>query len=204
MKSHCWLNLLKTNHLTSSWDSKNVDEDELEQCDKEIDIIVNDSRLYIDNVSDYYMQSPNRIQSRLQIPNMIHSPTRRNNGIGWTLKEELLLKTWMKKALDTDGYIQESSTHYKTLDNFFTYPIVFISSVFGMGGFALIGINPANAHETSMWEHILNYIIAFINLIVATLIMVQKVNKYAEKAESHRITATQYTKFYREINLELR
>ena len=72
-----------------------------------------------------------------------------------------------------------------------------------MGGFALIGINPANANETSMWEHILNYIIAFINLIVATLIMVQKVNKYAEKAESHRITATQYTKFYRGLHLEL-
>ena len=107
MKSHyCDTIEFEKNESFNEICVQTLDEDELEQCDKEIDIIVNDSRLSLDNVSDYYMQSPNRIQSRLQIPNMIHSPTRRNNGIGWTLKEELLLKTWMKKALDTDGYIQ--------------------------------------------------------------------------------------------------
>jgi len=181
-------------------DQRHSDEFQLEKCDKEIDIIVNESSLSLDNdSSDYYLQSP----CRRNIPNSIQSFNRINSGVGWSLKEELLLKTWMKKSFGYRWLHSKSSTYYKTLDNWFTYPIVFISSVISMGGFALIGINPANAHETSMWEHILNYIIAFINLIVATLIMIQKVNKYAEKAESHRITATQYTKFYRGINLEL-
>ena len=199
MKSiYCDIIEFEKEHSIQNVYVQNLDEDELEQCDKEIDIIVNDSKLSLDNGLNY-IQSPGRKGSL----SLTHTPTIRNNGVGLTLKEELLLKTWMKKSFGYRWLHSKSSTYYKTLDNFFTYPIVFISTVFGMGGFALIGINPANANETSMWEHILNYIIAFINLIVATLIMVQKVNKYAEKAESHRITATQYTKFYRGLHLEL-
>tara|TARA_B100001250_G_scaffold413976_2_gene450049 strand:+ start:1292 stop:2020 length:729 start_codon:yes stop_codon:yes gene_type:complete len=164
--------------------------DELKQCDREIDIIVNNSRLSLEE-SDYVAHTPSRVISNY------------NTRDGLTLKEELLLKTWMKKSFGYRWLHSKASTHYKQIDNYFTYPIVFISSIFGMGGFALIGIDPTDINETPTWENILNYVIAFINLIVATFIMIQKVNKYAEKAEAHRITATQYTKFYREINLEL-
>ena len=165
------------------------EEKKLNTLENETDIIVNVAKkLSLDQESDYYTQTSSR-------------PIRRDRG--WSLREELLLKTWMKKSFGYRCLHSNASTYYKTLDNIFTYPIVFISSVFGMGGFALIGINPSDEDEPSTWEHILNYIIAFINLIVATLIMIQKINKYAEKSESHRMTATQYIKFHREINLEL-
>lgn len=170
--------------------TETLEQDELQRNVKEIDLIINASKISLEE-SDYVLHTPNRVISNY------------NTRDGLTLKEELLLKTWMKKSFGYRWLHSKASTHYKQIDNYFTYPIVFISSIFGMGGFALIGIDPTDTHETPTWEHILNYVIAFINLIVATFIMIQKVNKYAEKAEAHRITATQYTKFYREINLEL-
>ena len=163
-------------------------EEELQKNVNEIDLIINTSKISLDE-SDYVVHTPS----------MQYCKSR----VGLTLKEELLLKTWMKKSFGYRWLHSKASLLYKQIDNYFTYPIVFISSIFGMGGFALIGIDPTDTQETPTWEHILNYVIAFINLIIATFIMIQKVNKYAEKSEAHRITATQYTKFYREINLEL-
>lgn len=123
---------------------------------------------------------------------------------GLHLSQRQLLHTWMKKSLKYRTLHMKASEYYKTIDNVFTYPIVIVSTLFGMGGFAMIGVVPDHDNtETPEWEKSLNYIFAMVNLVVAVLISIQKMNRYAQKAEVHNITAMQYTKFHREINLEL-
>lgn len=108
----------------------------------------------------------------------------------------------MNKSVGYRWLHSRTAMYYKTLDKLFTYPIVIASTLFGMGGFAMIGIAP-DYEETPRWEKTLNYVFAMVNLGVAVLVSVQKMSGYAEKSEVHNLTATQYTKFYREINLEL-
>ena len=60
MKSiYCDIIEFEKEHSIQNVYVQNLDEDELEQCDKEIDIIVNDSKLSLDNRLNY-IQSPGR------------------------------------------------------------------------------------------------------------------------------------------------
>jgi len=124
--------------------------------------------------------------------------TQHKNQDSWTENQEHLLNTWAEKAASYRWMHEHSIEYFRFLSDLLTYPIIFVSSILGMSGFAMI------SHEKpTMFEIQISYTIAGLNVLVAFLSSLQKLKRYSESAESHKISSCGYVKFYREITMEL-
>ena len=128
------------------------------------------TEIYI-NPLEYNNENDSSLHSQL------NSPIR--DTLRWGLRKSQLLNIWMNKSVGYRWLHSRTALYYKTLDKLFTYPIVIASTLFGMGGFAMIGIAP-DYEETPRWEKTLNYVFAMVNLGVAVLVSIQKMSGYAE------------------------
>ena len=128
---------------------------------------------------------------------IIAKQTKKNIEISWTDKQEDLLFTWSEKAAGYRWLHIRANEYYTNMSNLFTYPIIILSSLIGFGGMVV------NKHELSDDDVIVLYALSGLNLVVATLSSLQKINRYTEKSEQHLSQSIQYAKFYREINMEL-
>lgn len=115
----------------------------------------------------------------------------------WTQKHLDLLEMWAEKSAGYRWLHMKCSNYYKFITNLFAYPIIILSSLVGVGGFAIITPNPTD------YELVLQYIFSGVNILIAILSSCQKFNKCSEYTELHNAAVINYAKFYRQIKLEL-
>jgi hypothetical protein len=118
----------------------------------------------------------------------------------WNQQHESLLDSWAEKAAIYKWMHVKSYQHFMWMNDIFTFPIIIVSSLSALGGVAIVS---QSDHERTLTDQVVSYLSAFGNFAVATLTSLQKYKRYAELAERHRIAAVEYSKFYRDIKLEL-
>lgn len=118
----------------------------------------------------------------------------------WNEQYETLLDSWAEKAAIYKWMHVKSYQHFMWMNDLYTFPIIIVSGLSALGGVAMLS---QSSHERTIVDHAVSYLSALGNFVVATLTSLQKYKQYAELAERHRIAAVEYSKFYRDIKLEL-
>lgn len=131
---------------------------------------------------------------------ILEKMTQQKNMSSWSRDQESMLNIWAEKAADYKTMHEMASNYYRFMNDLLAYPIILVSSVLGMGGFAIIKTKQEHQND---FDIIMAYVIAACNLLVAFLSSLQKMKKYSENAQLHHAAAIEYIKFYREIKMEL-
>lgn len=132
--------------------------------------------------------------------NVISQKEARRNSLSWNKPQELLLDSWAENAASYKWMHIKSARYYNFLNDLISIPIIILSSLSAMGAVFVVTNSEGEVKSTNT---IIECIFAAANIIVATLSSVQKYKRFGETSERHRISAVEYSKFYREIKLEL-
>jgi hypothetical protein len=116
----------------------------------------------------------------------------------WTDKQEELIHIWAIKSAGYRWLHMRAHEYYTWVNNIFSYPIIVLSSMVGVGGFAMI-----SPEKPTRFELTLQYLFSICNMMIAILSSLHKFNRCSENSEQHHNSAIQYAKFYREIKMEL-
>jgi len=123
----------------------------------------------------------------------------------WCPKQEQLLVRWAEKAAGYRWLHNYARLHFKRVNDYMSYPSIVISSITGVGGFAVL--NPSGNENlddrTKNKILIVQYMFAFLNVIGGILTSLSKFSQSAQLAEAHSAMCVQYSKFYRNIDMEL-
>ena len=123
----------------------------------------------------------------------------------WCDKQEKLLKSWAERAAGYRWLHNHARLHYKRQNDYLSYPSIVISSITGVGGFAVL--NPSG--NDNVPQHVKNkimivqYFFAFLNVIGGILTSIGKFSQSSTLSDSHSLMCVQYSKFYRNIDMEL-
>jgi hypothetical protein len=116
----------------------------------------------------------------------------------WTKEQETLISQWADKCQLYKKMHALSGERYNTLNSVYSYPVVILSSVIGISGFAIIKMEKPTVHEI-----ILQYIFSSGNVIIGVLSSLSKFQNCSEKSDQHRNASMCYSKIYRQIRMEL-
>jgi len=122
----------------------------------------------------------------------------------WSDKQELLLMKWAEKAAGNRWLHNLARSNYKKTYDRLSYPTIIVSSITGVGGFAVL--NPSSdeaSPETHKYILITQYCFAFMNVIGGILTSILKFSNNLELSEQHSAMCIRYSKFYRNIDMEL-
>ena len=123
----------------------------------------------------------------------------------WCEKQEKLLKSWAERAAGYRWLHNHARLHFKRQNDYLSYPSIVISSITGVGGFAVL--NPSG--NDNVPQHVKNkimivqYFFAFLNVIGGILTSIGKFSQSSTLSDSHSLMCVQYSKFYRNIDMEL-
>ena len=122
---------------------------------------------------------------------------------GWTDKQEKLLSRWAQKAAGYRWLHNHARLLFKKQHDWLSYPTIIMSSITGVGGFAVL--NPSSTADATMKARILvvQYFFAFMNVASGIINSISKFNNCGKLMESHSLMCVQYSKFYRNIDMEL-
>ena len=122
----------------------------------------------------------------------------------WCPKQEQLLIRWAEKAAGYRWLHNHARMFYKKQNDWLSYPCIIISSITGVGGFAVLSPNDQNmSTEQKQKIVIFQYFFAFLNVIAGILTSISKFNNSSRMMEAHSVMSVQYSKFYRNIDMEL-
>jgi len=122
----------------------------------------------------------------------------------WCPKQEQLLIRWAEKAAGYRWLHNHARMFYKKQNDWLSYPCIIISSITGVGGFAVLSPNDQNmSSEQKQKIVIFQYFFAFLNVVAGILTSISKFNNSSRMMESHSVMCVQYSKFYRNIDMEL-
>jgi hypothetical protein len=122
----------------------------------------------------------------------------------WCPKQEKLLIRWAEKAAGYRWLHNHARMFYKKQNDWLSYPCIIISSITGVGGFAVLSPNDQNMSvEQKQKIVIFQYFFAFLNVVAGILTSISKFNNSSRMMESHSVMCVQYSKFYRNIDMEL-
>jgi hypothetical protein len=122
----------------------------------------------------------------------------------WCPKQEKLLIRWAEKAAGYRWLHNHARMFYKKQNDWLSYPCIIISSITGVGGFAVLSPNNQNmSTEQKQKIVIFQYFFAFMNVIAGILTSISKFNNSSRMMEAHSVMSVQYSKFYRNIDMEL-
>jgi hypothetical protein len=123
----------------------------------------------------------------------------------WCDKQEKLLKSWAERAAGYRWLHNHARLHYKRQNDYLSYPSIVIASITGVGGFAVL--NPSGSEDlepsTRTKIMIVQYFFAFLNVIGGILTSISKFSQSSSLSEHHSVMCIQYSKFYRNIDMEL-
>lgn len=168
------------------------------------DVIAHEEETNSSNSSNHIGLNIPRKSYRQDIPevfqalSVIDRATRDQRRASWTEPQEYILDTWAISAANYKWMHIKAYRYYLFLNDVLTIPIIILSSTSALGGVAIV----TNDAPTKM-DFIVSYLLAIANMAVAILSSLQRYKKYAEIAEQHHVTAIEFSKFYREIKLEL-
>lgn len=123
----------------------------------------------------------------------------------WCEKQENLLVRWAEKAAGYRWLHNHARLYYKKQHDYLSYPSIIIASITGVGGFAVL--NPSGNEDVSVEVKnrimIIQYFFAFLNVLGGILTSISKFSQSANLAEAHSAMCVQYSKFYRNVDMEL-
>jgi len=123
----------------------------------------------------------------------------------WCEKQEKLLRSWAERAAGYRWLHNHARLHYKKQNDYLSYPSIVIASITGVGGFAVLNpsgnedLNPSTRNKIM----IVQYFFAFLNVLAGILTSIGKFSDSGRLAETHSAMCVQYSKFYRNIDMEL-
>jgi hypothetical protein len=123
----------------------------------------------------------------------------------WCEKQEKLLTRWAEKAAGYRWLHNHARLYYNKQHDYLSYPSIIIASITGVGGFAVL--NPSGnegvSEDTKTKIMIIQYFFAFLNVLGGILTSISKFSQSANLGEAHSAMCVQYSKFYRNIDMEL-
>jgi hypothetical protein len=123
----------------------------------------------------------------------------------WCEKQEKLLVRWAEKAAGYRWLHNHARLYYKKQHDYLSYPSIVIASITGVGGFAVL--NPSGNDDvdsdTKTKIMIVQYVFAFLNVLGGILTSISKFSQSSQLAEANSAMCVQYSKFYRNIDMEL-
>lgn len=123
----------------------------------------------------------------------------------WTEKNEKLLMKWAEKAAGYRWLHNMARIKCKRKHDILSYPSIILSSITGVGGFAVL--NPDSADNVSKSNRktilMIQYIFAFMNVLSGIITSISKFNNSLQLSQAHSFMCIQYSKFYRNIDMEL-
>ena len=122
----------------------------------------------------------------------------------WCPKQEQLLIRWAEKAAGYRWLHNHARMFYKKQNDWLSYPCIIISSITGVGGFAVLSPDSDNMSSQQKQKIVIfQYFFAFMNVVAGILTSISKFNNSSRMMEAHSVMSVQYSKFYRNIDMEL-
>ena len=115
----------------------------------------------------------------------------------WTSAQEQLLAEWSEKATCYRWLHSRSEKSYRTKNYSFTIPVIILSTLTGTANFAMDSFVPEDHKQIAM------ACVGGVNIFAGILSTLQNFLRYAELMESHRLCEVQWSKFGRNIAVEL-
>ena len=115
----------------------------------------------------------------------------------WTSAQEELLAEWSEKATCYRWLHSRSEKSYRTKNYSFTIPVIILSTLTGTANFAMDSFVPESHKQIAM------ACVGGVNIFAGILSTLQNFLRYAELMESHRLCEVQWSKFGRNIAVEL-
>ena len=115
----------------------------------------------------------------------------------WTLEQEELLAEWAEKAACYRWLHNKSEKYYRVRNYAFTIPVIILSTLTGTANFAMDSFVPEEQKKMAMG------IVGGVNIFAGILSTLQNFLRYAELMESHRSISVSWSKFSRNIAVEL-
>lgn len=138
--------------------------------------------------------SLNEFEARAILDNILQH----KNATSWTRDQENLIVQWAKRCENFKVMHRLSSQHYNRMNTLLSYPVVIVSSVIGISGFAIIKYEKPTIHEI-----VLQYIFSTGNMIISILSSLSKFQNYIEKSEQHHQAFSRYGKLCRLIRIQM-
>jgi len=120
-----------------------------------------------------------------------------NNDQKWTKAQEELLAEWSEKATCFRWLHSRSGKAYRRRNYSFTIPVIILSTLTGTANFAMDSFVPDEHKQIAM------ACVGGVNIFAGILSTLQNFLRYAELMESHRLCEIQWSKFGRNIAVEL-
>jgi hypothetical protein len=115
----------------------------------------------------------------------------------WTLEQEELLAEWAEKAACYRWLHNKSEKQYRCRNYAFTIPVIILSTLTGTANFAMDSFVPVEQKKMAMG------IVGGVNIFAGILSTLQNFLRYAELMEGHRSSGVSWSKFGRNIQVEL-
>ena len=115
----------------------------------------------------------------------------------WTLEQEELLAEWAEKASCYRWLHNKSEKQYRCRNYSFTIPVIILSTLTGTANFAMDSFVPNEQKKMAMG------IVGGVNIFAGILSTLQNFLRYAELMEGHRSSGVSWSKFGRNITVEL-
>ncbi len=115
----------------------------------------------------------------------------------WTKALEDLLAEWSDKATCFRWLHSRSEKSYRSKNYLFTIPVIILSTLTGTANFAMDSFVPDDYKKMAMG------IVGGVNIFAGILSTLQNFLRYAELMEGHRSSGVSWSKFSRNITVEL-
>ena len=131
------------------------------------------------------METPRKKDDKKEVPQI------------WTSELEELLAEWSEKASCFRWLHSRSEKSYRFRNYSFTIPVILLSTLTGTANFAMDSFVPKEYKQIAM------ACVGGVNIFAGILSTLQNFLRYAELMESHRSCEVQWSKFGRNIAVEL-
>ena len=115
----------------------------------------------------------------------------------WTEEQEKLLASWSERASGYRWLHSRSEKLYRKRNYSFTIPVIILSTLTGTANFAMDSFVPEENKQLAM------ACVGGVNIFAGILSTLQNFLRYAELMEGHRVSEVSWSKFSREISVEL-
>ena len=115
----------------------------------------------------------------------------------WTKEQENLLAEWSEKASAYRWLHSRSEKRYRCRNYSFTIPVIILSTLTGTANFAMDSFVPEDKKQIAMAA------VGSVNIFAGILSTLQNFLRYSELMEGHRIALVAWSKFSRDIAVDL-
>lgn len=120
----------------------------------------------------------------------------------WCPQQEALVYKWAERAAGYRWLHNHARLQLKKRADSLTYPTIIMSSITGVGGFAVLSPDNATPNQRLVITAV-QYLFATLNILSGILTSIAKFSQSQQLSEAHSLMSIQYAKYYRSIDMEL-